>query len=175
MTDSGSPVRRDIVGLFNWDHEKPADISLDPGSLDLPESKTGKYVAYDYWQDSFIPEFSGSTDIELAPGSCKIIAIKPLEAYPQVLSTSRHVTQGIVDIVNEKWTPEKKSLSGTSRLVGGDSYVIAIHPGKKEYRQIAVSCSSYNVTAGTLQTDPIIKIELKADKNCMADWNIRFK
>jgi hypothetical protein len=43
-----------------------------------------------------------------------------------VLSTSRHVTQGIVDLASETWDGRKRQLRGVSRVVGGDAYEIRV-------------------------------------------------
>ncbi len=47
-----------------------------------------------------------------------------------LISTSRHVTQGMVDVTDEKWETAAAGLAGTlsgrSKVVGGDSYEIRI-------------------------------------------------
>jgi hypothetical protein len=49
------------------------------------------------------------------------------------LSTSQHVTQGIVDVVKVSWDAEKKLLSGVSKVIANDPYELRIYdPTKKE-------------------------------------------
>ena len=60
-----------------------------------------------------------------------ILAMRPEADHPQVVSTSRHVTQGMVDLLEEKWDPATKTLSGRSKLVAGDPYEIRIALGAK--------------------------------------------
>jgi len=60
------------------------------------------------------------------PGSCRVIAVRAVEAHPVLVSTSRHVTQGMVDVTGEVWDGVRKTLSGTSQVVGGDPYELRV-------------------------------------------------
>jgi hypothetical protein len=44
-----------------------------------------------------------------------------------VISTSRHLTQGGVSLLDENWDADAKVLSGRSRVVAGDPYVLTVH------------------------------------------------
>jgi hypothetical protein len=44
--------------------------------------------------------------------------------HPVVVSTSQHITQGMIDLIDEEWNSE--TLSGTSKIIGGDTYEIRI-------------------------------------------------
>jgi hypothetical protein len=53
-----------------------------------------------------------------------------------VLSTSQHVTQGIVDVVSENWNQETKELTGVSNVIYGDEYELRIYnPETKEVKR----------------------------------------
>ena len=48
--DTAGPVRRDVVGLYNW--QLPAQtLEVSPQALGLPAAKD--YVAFDFWGRSF--------------------------------------------------------------------------------------------------------------------------
>jgi len=47
-------------------------------------------------------------------------------AILQVVSTSRHITQGVIDMLEERWDDGKNVLSGRSLVVGGDPYELRI-------------------------------------------------
>jgi hypothetical protein len=53
-----------------------------------------------------------------------------------VLSTSRHLSQGAVDLVNLVWDEQRQTLSGISQGVAGDAYEIVLHL-PDEYRMIS--------------------------------------
>jgi hypothetical protein len=62
----------------------------------------------------------------LPPHACQILALRPMLDHPFIISTSRHVTQGMIDVTNEHWDPATRTLSGISRVVGGDPYELRI-------------------------------------------------
>jgi len=113
--------RRDVVGLFNWD-DKALSLSVDLARLGLPR----RSVAYDFWESQCVDIRRQTLRVELRPRSCRVIALRPAATCPQVVSTSRHVTQGIVDLVSETWDGQRRRLCGVSRVVGGDAYEIRV-------------------------------------------------
>ena len=124
LTDTRHNVRRDIIGLFNWKEKEADTIAYDMVKLGLDAKTT--YVAFDYWANKFIKPIQGILRQTLEPGSCKILAVRPVADHPQLISTSRHITQGVIDVLEERWDENKKSLSGRSLVVGGDPYELRI-------------------------------------------------
>lgn len=124
LTDDRDSVRQDVIGLFNWDVKDSVKIDYQLKKIDLP--KANKFIGFDYWENQFIPNITDSISVLLAPGACKVIAIKPAMNYPQVISTSRHLTQGVVDLKNENWDETNNELSGQSNVIAGDEYEIRI-------------------------------------------------
>lgn len=127
LTDGEGYCRRDVIGLFNWDEKQAAQIEHTFARIGLAPADA--YVGFDYWADAFVEPFSGKLEATLPPASCRILAVRPLAAHPQVLSTSRHITQGVIDLVEEKWDESTRTLSGTSRIVGADPYELRIAAG----------------------------------------------
>jgi hypothetical protein len=125
---------REIVAFYNWDDKNPLKIEPTPAWIGLPEAK--EYVAFDFWDKKFFGTFTDKISVEIPAGSCLVLAVRPVVEHPILLSTSQHVTQGIVDVIEEHWNPETKTLSGVSRVVAGDPYELRIYdPLKKELRR----------------------------------------
>ena len=76
--------------------------------------------AFDFWAAKPAPELLGSWSCELPPVSCRILALRARENHPVLVSTSRHVTQGMVDVESESWDAANRSLRLRVRLTGGD-------------------------------------------------------
>ncbi len=91
---------RHVLGLFNWEN-KPRTLASEAARAGL-DGRT-RYHAFDFWSNQPLPEIQRSFAFELPGESCRIIAIRPVEGHPVIVSTSRHVTQGAVDISGEKW------------------------------------------------------------------------
>ena len=138
LTDTSKNVRRDVIGLFNFDAAAPLAENYSMAKLGLSASQ--QYVGFDFWANKFVAPFSGTLDINVAPTDSRIIAVRPVSGNPMVVSTSRHISQGIYDILQETWDAGSKTLSGKSRVVGNDPYELRIY---------AANASGGNWTAGS--------------------------
>jgi hypothetical protein len=171
--------RRDVIGLFNWDDKKPDSLTVEMSTLNLPNSGNGTYVGFDYWANEFVGPFDDVLEVELRPSSCRLISIRPLLERPVLLGTSRHVTQGIVDVTEQAWNNETSVLTGKSRVVGADPYELRIFaPGSS--RQIAdAGVSQADIEAGvtveTRQTGREIRITIDSRSNRHVRWKAAFK
>ena len=96
---------------------KFADLGLDPRQ---------EYFVYEFWSGRLLGSFTGG----FAPGPLdpvfrsQALVIRERRPHPQVISTSRHVTGGGVDLLDVHW--QDGTLSGRSRLVPGDAYELEI-------------------------------------------------
>ena len=57
----------------------------------------------------------------------QVFAIREARDHPWVLSTTRHISQGGVCLLDEKWDKAANILSGKSAVIGGDPYVLSVH------------------------------------------------
>jgi len=91
------------------------------GAMDLATDK--KYYAYEFWDDRLAGEFKGSDSLrlDLRPGEAKMISIREKTDYPQLLSTDRHLMQGLVETRDILWNPETSRLTGRVNLVKGEA------------------------------------------------------
>ena len=78
---------------------KKSTVSLD--SIGLEDDC---YLAFDFWQQKFLGKISGK--IKLGPlslGNCQVIALHRCKNRPQLISSSRHVSQDAVSVKEEDW------------------------------------------------------------------------
>ncbi len=134
--------RRDVVALFNWSDQE-AEIEVPISKLGLPKAK--EYAAFDYWADQLVPTVQEKITARLPKHGCQILAVRPMEDHPFVISTSRHVTQGMLDIVEEKWDGAERTLSGKSNLIGGDPYILSIVIPGRPLQRITLNATSSSV------------------------------
>lgn len=123
LTDTRRTPRLDVVGLYNWND---GDYSFDIPASRLGLSADKLHAAFDFWANAMIPPFKGSLAGKLPKHTCQVLAIREVTDHPMVLSTSRHITQGVVDILAETWDPAARTLAGTSRVVAGDPYELRV-------------------------------------------------
>jgi len=180
LTGGTGRQRKDVIGLFNWNQEQPDTVRVELKKLDLPDGAGGNYVGFDYWTDRFVPPFSGTLETELQPSSCQVISIRPLGDRPVLVSTSRHVTQGIVDVDQENWNSRKHELRGKSKVVGEDPYELRIYaptdsgPWQVESADISQADSQAGVTIEPEQDGPEVRVTINSPENRPVAWKIVF-
>lgn len=173
LTDTRQAARRDVVGLYNWGGGTD-EISIKADRIGLPAASA--YVGFDFWADKFIPPFRDTITASLPPNSCRILAVRPVSEIPQVLSTSRHVTQGIVDLTGEKWDAASSVLTGTSKVVANDRYELRIilPVGEKSWRATAVNVPA-DVQATFEQDGPKLRVALTSLTSREVKWSVKFE
>ncbi|MFQ5806030.1 MAG: Sip1-related alpha-galactosidase [Phycisphaerae bacterium] len=78
------------------------------------------YLVFDFWKQEYLGRFSGEIVCPPLPlGHCQILAIRPALDRPQLLSSSRHVSQDAVSVRAQSWANNELTLkldgvSGTS-------------------------------------------------------------
>ena len=162
--------RMSLIGLFNWTQKEADEIVYDMGKLGLDKSTT--YVAFDFWENKFAGAIKGMLKETLPGGTCRILALKPETDHPQLLSTSRHVTQGLMDVVDEKW--EGKTLSGTSRVVGNDPYELRIAlPANGNWKVVKADADGADVKI--VKTDEAgTRVTLTTTESRDISWKVSF-
>jgi hypothetical protein len=183
VTDTRHSLRRDVLGLFNWD-DQPQLIACSASKAGLIPAQT--YFAFDYWADAPVPSFCGGLSFEVPAQSCRAIAVRASAGHPVLVSTSRHVTQGMVDLLNEKWSPSTKTLSGASRIVGRDPYelrIAGLNDGEKNWKLVSALVSDGDQTTGVsitarplVSTEPgWVRVLISSSQSCSVNWLLKFQ
>jgi hypothetical protein len=172
LTDTHRDVRRDVIGLFNWNENEPVEITCDMGKLGLDPDTA--YVAFDFWEKKFVAPIRGTLRQTLPAGSCRILAVRPAADFPQLLSTSRHIAQCIVDVLAEKWDPASKTLSGTSCVVAGDPYELRVAlPAGSSWRVQGARLGTQELTVAE-STGQGIRLSCTPQRGGEVKWGIHF-
>jgi len=167
------------VTFYNADMEKGRKIGINisgepvDGCLGLNEGKS--YYVYDFWNNTFIGKLKGTVRLEqeLRPGEARMMSVREELDRPQVISTDRHIMQGYLDIISSDWDPATKTLSGVSRLIGDDPYVITI--ATNGYTPKESSCGSDDVRVVlSPEAEGLIRLTLKSSGNIDEHWTVIF-
>lgn len=164
--------RLTILGFFNWNENQPDTINENLQRLDLQPNTP--HVAFDYWNNQFLPPFTNSLHLQIPAASCRILAVRPAANQPQLLSTSRHITQGLIDVTAESWNPTTKTLSGTSLVVANDPYELRIAlPTQGSWNLLQASA---NNTPLTQQPDPNgLRLSFTPTTTGPTRWSVQFQ
>ena len=178
LTDTRQQVRRDVVAIYKWWGDQTETISVETARIGLPPAP--EYVGFDFWENRFVPPFKDVLSVVLEKDSCCSIAVRPSSTVPQLISTSRHVTQGIVDVTGETWDAAAKKLSGVSVVVGNDPYelriVVPVAENSLSATEVALSEEDRKagVTAKFNQYGPKLRVTLASPVSREVRWDIRF-
>ncbi len=83
------------------------------------------YLVYDYFRDQYLGTVTDTITLDLLPHEGRILALRPYRGVPQVVSTSRHITQGAAELTGLCF--ENNTLSLTAELIQNDRYTVAVY------------------------------------------------
>jgi hypothetical protein len=110
--------RYDVVGMFNYDETKPIVSYVSWKDLGLPVD--GAVHVFDFWNKEYLGAWAKGISVELLPASTRVLSLVPATDQIQLVSTSRHITQGWVDLISHQISGNH--YSGRSRLIRNDPY-----------------------------------------------------
>jgi hypothetical protein len=169
--------RRDVIGLFNWSNEAE-ELSLPLAGMGLPQAD--EYIAFDFWDRDFLKPFKATLHLRVPGAACRILAVRPLLSRPFLISTSRHVAQGILEVKKEVWNAKARTLAGTSAVVADDDYelrVVARAPSASwslVKAQVSSGDAAAGVTITAAGTNGLVRALIKSPVSREVEWSLRF-
>ena len=164
---------RTVIGLFNW--ESTAQ-TIDCALTRMGLSGSARYIAFEYWNNGLTPVFSGLLTRTLAPQSCEVLSLCEITDHPQVISTSRHITQGMVDLSKEQWNSDRHELSGTSEVIAGDEYQlrVLIETTRGAIKPLSVQHNGVDVTVKEQIEEGLYRVTFHSATTQKIAWKIVF-
>lgn len=114
----------DILNLLESDNT--IRISLE-NDLHLETRNNEKYLLFDFWNKRYLGETDNEFALTLEPCASRVVAVRRKTGLPQILSTSRHLSQGALELHNVTYDQESMVLSGVSDVIAGDDYNIYVY------------------------------------------------
>lgn len=112
--------RYDVVGMFNFKDNATDHVYLNWNELGIPG--TGPVHVFDFWKKEYLGCWEAGIALELAPASCRVLTLQPATGHVQLVSTSRHITQGWVDLLDLAYNEKTNSSNGKSKVIRDDPY-----------------------------------------------------
>ena len=165
LTVENAFLNYNVVSILNCKEEKAtAEISLKELGIDHNDP-----IVFEYFSSQMAEVCNGVIKMELNPCETKIFAIHENALIPQIISTSRHITQGAIELENVAWDDDDKVLTFTSNLVEGDNYTVTLN----------VPCN-YTLldTCGMTvseEKDNMLKLSFTAEERGMETFELKFK
>ena len=154
-----------VVSILNCREESvDAEISLAELGIDCKNPLT-----FEYFSLSVAEIKDGIIKMVLNPCETKVFAIHENRGVPQIISTSRHLSQGAFEMENMCWNDVDKVLKFTVDLVEGDDYTITLNipRGYKlfEHSGLEICKSEGNIA----------RLSVTAGENTKKTFEIKFK
>jgi hypothetical protein len=126
-----------VLARIQWAKKREKEWKFDLKGIPAQEVKFADlglaadrdYLVFEFWSQKFLGKFqSGFTAPAMGTNNgMAVFAIREARAHPWVISTTRHLSQGGVDLTDARWDAASQDLSGKSAVVGGDPYVMTVH------------------------------------------------
>jgi hypothetical protein len=144
----------------------------ETGSLGLDASS--QYFVFDFWKQKYLGRLNGTEklSVNLLPLESAICSVRKVLTRPQVLSTNRHVMQGMVELHHVNWKTKTKTLSGKADVIGGEDFVITIAlNGSKTKTSAAKNATTKLETV----SNGLAELTIKTNENKQVQWLVSFR
>jgi hypothetical protein len=103
-----------------------------------------------------------------------MMSVHEVADHPQFISSNRHVMQGYVDVLKTGWDPATRTLSGTSKVVGGETYQLVIAGNGLKPAGCSAQGAKAEVKMSAPETDGIAVLGIDSADNGSVDWSVSF-
>jgi hypothetical protein len=99
---------------------------MSAGALGL--DRGASWHAFDFWRQAYLGKLGGdgALGVSLRGGEVAMISLRRVEKVPQVVSTNRHIMQGMMECHDIQWDSDRKALRGSVDVVGGEPFVLSV-------------------------------------------------
>lgn len=165
--------------LLNTGNHARQVISVELGASTADEGlglEAGKfYHVYDFWNDRYVGRFAGSARLsqELRPGEARMLSVRTVANHPQVISTSRHLMQGFLDLADVRWHRASARLIGKAEVVGGEPFRMVFALNGRSVK----NCSAEGARARVESWDEangLAALILESPMNATVSWEVSF-
>jgi alpha-galactosidase len=98
-----------------------------------PAQSPARYLVWDFWRAKLTAVDGANLTMDLPDKSCRVLSVRPDLGRPQLLGTSGHFSQGLLEVSGVNWNARAGRLTGNVRGNGPDATTLFFHipPGMK--------------------------------------------
>ncbi len=165
----------DVVGVFNFDSNQAEQILLKWKDLGLPDDKL--VHVFDFWNREYLGDWPEGMVVDAAPTSCRVLTLLPDNGRIQLISTSRHITQGWVDLTALDENKAGDVFTGTSKVVKNDPYELRfVFPrGTNYFMKSAVAHAGFRkLPVKIFNHEGWAAVQFTSQKTREIKWEVQF-
>jgi hypothetical protein len=150
---------RNVSAPLSGDQADTGSLGLDPAA---------NYYLYDFWNDAFLGGISGDGMVSrpLKPFQSLVYSLRRKLDHPQVLSTNRHIMQGLLDPV--EWNASTMTSTGTAKVAAGDPVVLTFAANG----HVPVKATASAGSASFTRDGDLVKLALKSGTTMETRWSL---
>ena len=112
-----------------------------------PANSPARWLVWDFWRRKLTVADGAALTLDLPNKSCHMLSVRPDLGRPQLIGTSGHFSQGLLEVSDVKWNPRNGSLTGNVRGNGGDATTLYFHiPHGMQCTGVSVDYKELEVT-----------------------------
>jgi hypothetical protein len=163
-----------VVALFNPELDAAVERRFPLSRLGLDSSET--YLAFDFWKQRFVGEVKGELGAKIEPGSVTLLALHAATGAPQLLSTSRHVAQGAIELEDVRWNEIDRCLGGISSGPPGSAHDVFVYvPGDRPWTwERPARVRDYAGFSLKWVDSNVVRVRVRFEDGARAPWKVAF-
>ena len=160
----------DVVGFFNFDERKPLSSYVSWKDLGLPEDRP--VHVFDFWNKEYLGAFEKGISVDVGPTSTRVLTLMPATDQIQLVSTSRHITQGWVDLISQQIRANR--FTGRSKLIHKDPYNLRFaFPRGKNF--VIKSATAGGLPVRIANHQGWAEMEITSPRTTDVSWEVQFE
>jgi hypothetical protein len=166
----------DVIGVFNFGATTSEQIVLKWVDLGLPSDQP--LHVFDFWNKDYLGAWEAGMTLDVAPTSCRVLAVLPSNGQIQLISTNRHITQGWVDLAELKYDDAAKTYSGKSHVIRNDPYELRfVFPRDRNFAIKTVTAKSGGADLPVIATNHQgwATAKLRSSQTTDVTWQVQFE
>ncbi len=170
-----------VAARIQWGQKRETEWVFDFKGVPQQEVKFAdlglhddrEYLVFEFWSQKYLGKSKSSFTAPAMDenNGMQVFAIREAREHPWVLSTTRHLSQGGVSLLDEAWDAGTKTLSGKSAVVVGDPYEMTVHV-PEGFRLTAAAVDGEKVEIARQGEIATVRIVPSATKT--VEWKMTF-
>jgi hypothetical protein len=169
------PLQWNVLYLNNSSSRcRTESVSLKSLGIIAP---TGcRLAVYDFWQEQLVGIIDDAFEVDLPAEDCRVLSVRDVRPNePSIVSTSRHITQGLPDLTDVAYDGRSMTLSGKSAIDCGEAYELRILlPVGQQTLDIA-EVEAGSVSPLVRADGPLRIVTLESNTAQLVAWRVHFK
>ncbi|MBI4535556.1 MAG: NPCBM/NEW2 domain-containing protein [Ignavibacteriae bacterium] len=162
----------DVVGVFNFKENAGDHVYLNWSELGIPD--TTPVHVFDFWNKEYLGCWEAGMGLELSPTSCRVFTLQPATDHVQLVSTSRHITQGWVDLAELAYNEKTNSYNGKSKVIREDPYELRfVFPRGKNF--VIKSAAAANLPVNITNHQGWATVQFTSPITAEVAWRVSFE